>query len=154
MLALGSSQKSSDVFANGSTPNVLPCKIHHDGSVDISQRYWKPVESENDDSHTAYFRGRKLRGRTVQLPEGYQGVVAVPSDRVLPATKKDVEGEDTVASEPVKVLETQSTFDEFIVWGHETLPAADDAFVKGVEEWVKFAEVMHDTSERPAEKGK
>lgn len=44
--------------------------------------------------------------------------------------------------EPVKVLEAQGTFDEMMVWGHEILPAADDTFVKGVEEWVRFAETV------------
>jgi ribonuclease H2 subunit C len=44
--------------------------------------------------------------------------------------------------EPVKVLEAQGTFDELMVWGHEILPAADDTFVKGVEEWVRFAEMV------------
>jgi ribonuclease H2 subunit C len=29
-----------------------------------------------------------------------------------------------------------------MVWGHEHLPAADDVYVKGVEEWVRFAETV------------
>lgn len=72
------------------------------------------------------------------------GVVAVPTDRVLPVANKDAEDQDTdaAADEPVKALEAQSTFDDFIVWDHETLAAADDTFVKGVEEWIKFAEVV------------
>ncbi|CRG90590.1 scavenger mRNA-decapping enzyme DcpS [Talaromyces islandicus] len=156
MLALQSSRKSADTdssFADSCTPNVLPCKVHHDGPVELSQRYWKPVTDEKDDNRTAYFRGRKLRGRRVQLPDGYQGVVAVPTDRVLPVANKGIGDQDTdaVAEEPVKTLEAQSTFDEFIVWDHETLAAADDTFVKGVEEWIKFAEVMHDTPEKPTE---
>lgn len=44
--------------------------------------------------------------------------------------------------EPVKVLETQGTFEDVVVWGHEILPASDDTFVKGVEEWVRFAETV------------
>lgn len=51
------------------------------------------------------------------------------------------EGE-TEPEEPVKVLEAQGTFDELMLWGHEILPAADDTFVKGVEEWVRFAETV------------
>lgn len=49
---------------------------------------------------------------------------------------------DGDSEEPVKVLEKQATFNEFVVWGHEVLPAADDPFVKGVEEWLKFAEAV------------
>ena len=73
------------------------------------------------------------------------GVVAVPTDRVLPPTQRaDNQGADdeTEAEEPVKILETQGTFDDFVVWGHEAVPAADDTFVKGVEEWLQFAEAV------------
>jgi ribonuclease H2 subunit C len=34
------------------------------------------------------------------------------------------------------------TFEDLVVWGHEALPAADDTFVKGVEEWLQFAEAV------------
>lgn len=44
--------------------------------------------------------------------------------------------------EPVKMLDVAATFDEFVVWGHEVLPASDDTFVKGVEEWIAFAEAV------------
>lgn len=75
------------------------------------------------------------------------GVVAMPTDRVLhPKTSRKAElqnGEqDEEREEPLKILETQATFDEFVVWGHEIVPAADDPFVKGVEEWIKFAEAV------------
>lgn len=53
-----------------------------------------------------------------------------------------MEDGETEQEEPVKVLEAQGTFDELMVWGHEILPAADDTFVKGVEEWVRFAETV------------
>ena len=66
---------------------------------------------------------------------------ATPDTPLLP----DHEDEDEVhepGPEPVKVLEGNSTFDHMIVWGHDTLPAADDPFVKGVEEWIAFAEAV------------
>ncbi|KAJ5598106.1 hypothetical protein N7537_008190 [Penicillium hordei] len=130
------------------TPNIIPCRIHHDGPIDSLDRYWT-VKDEKDNTQTVYFRGRKLRGRRVTLPDGYQGVVATATDRVLPATQRaDSDGaEDAEAEpeEPVKIMEMQSTFDEFVVWGHEALPAADDTFVKGVEEWLQFADAMHTT---------
>lgn len=42
--------------------------------------------------------------------------------------------------EQVHVIEGNAVFNEMIVWGHEIVPAADDPFVKGVEEWIAFAE--------------
>ncbi|KAJ5545164.1 Ribonuclease H2 subunit C [Penicillium sp. DV-2018c] len=130
------------------TPNIIPCRVHHDGPVESVERYWTPVADKKDNTQTAHFRGRKLRGRRVALPDGYRGVVATPTDRVLPSQRTDrdaVEDADAEPEEPVKVLETQGTFDEIVVWGHEALPAADDVFVKGVEEWLQFADAMHTT---------
>lgn len=71
----------------------------------------------------------------------------MPTDRLLPIkTDKKAElqdeEQDNEIVEPIKILETQATFDEFVVWGHEIMPAADDPFVKGVEEWLKFAETV------------
>ncbi|KAE8146313.1 ribonuclease H-like domain-containing protein [Aspergillus avenaceus] len=126
------------------TANILPCRIHHDGPVESVRQYWKAVPDEQDKNlQTAHFRGRKLRGRRVAIPEGYEGVVALPTDRVIPPTQSGVNDGNDEAVEPVKVLEKQATFNDYVVWGHELIPAADDSFVKGVEEWVKFAEAMH-----------
>lgn len=69
-----------------------------------------------------------------------------PTERVLPPKRRDTiyeaENIQPEQEEPTKVLEKQATFDEFVVWGHEEVPAADDAFVKGVEEWLKMAEAV------------
>ncbi|RLL99268.1 3'-5' exonuclease [Aspergillus turcosus] len=123
-------------------------RIHHDGSVETLERYWNPVPDQKDESlQTAYFRGRRLRGRRVAIPEGYQGIVVKPTERVLPSKRRDTgheaENIQIEQEEPIKVLEKQATFGDFMVWGHEEVPAADDAFVKGVEEWLKMAEALH-----------
>ncbi|KAL4806426.1 ribonuclease H2 non-catalytic subunit-domain-containing protein [Aspergillus unguis] len=139
------SESTDKTYLGNCTPNILPCRIHHDGPVDSVNRYWKPIADEKDkDFQTAYFRGRKLRGRRVQIPEGYEGVVAAHSDREMQTTtERETVGEESEQEEPVKVLEKQADFKDYVVWSHETVPAADDPFVKGVEEWVKFAEAMH-----------
>ena len=77
----------------------------------------------------------------------FLGIVAMPTDRVLPHSQArddnaELEVIDVGPQEPVKILETQGTFEEMIVWGHEILPAADDSIVKGVEEWIRFAETV------------
>ncbi|KAJ5476178.1 Ribonuclease H2subunit C [Penicillium sp. IBT 31633x] len=143
------SQSAKSDSAPKCTPNIIPCRIHHDGPVDSLERYWTPVTDAKDNTKTSHFRGRKLRGRRVALPDGYQGVVASPTDRVVPPSRQvdgdGVEDAEAEPEEPVKILETQSTFDDFVVFGHEALPAADDMFVKGVEEWIQFADAMHTT---------
>lgn len=69
------------------------------------------------------------------------------TDRVLPSSNSTgsattADDADAELEDPVKILEEQSTFDEVMVWDHEIAPAADDPFVKGVEEWVRLAEAV------------
>ncbi|EPS31966.1 hypothetical protein PDE_06925 [Penicillium oxalicum 114-2] len=132
------------------TPNILPCRIHHDGPIESPDRFWITQTDEQDGHSTSHFRGRRLRGRRVAVPEGYQGVIATPTERTLPVTQQsnsDSMGDgESEPEESVKILDAQGTFDEMMVWGHENLPAADDTFVKGVEEWIRFAETMHGVS--------
>ncbi|MCJ1287725.1 hypothetical protein MMC26_007077 [Xylographa opegraphella] len=152
------------------TPNILPCRINHSGPVNASKRYWN-VEDDEKGRKMAYFRGRKLLGREVKLSDSYRGAVICDTDRVLPlsdspnasdfdakapttakSTVEDDEGEggddgeDDI--EPTKVLEEVATFDEILVWGHEQVPGEDDVFVRGVQEWLGFAEAMHSVGEK------
>lgn len=50
--------------------HVMPCKIHYSGKAKVSQ-YFHPTRQ--DDKRVVYFRGRKLLGTNVNLPEGYSG---------------------------------------------------------------------------------
>jgi len=45
----------------------------------------------------------------------------------------------------VKLLKEEATFDMITIWGHDRLPAADDNFVKGIDEWIAFAEAVWKT---------
>ncbi|KAK3940126.1 ribonuclease H2, subunit C [Diplogelasinospora grovesii] len=123
------------------TPNLLPCRVHHNGSVEPIQDFWQPTEAD-DGTKTAYFRGRKLQGKGVKLPKGYRGVVATavpPPDS--PVAVVDVEAEH----EPVTgALRVEANFDEMVVWGHEaTADAAADPYVRGMEEWLTLANQIH-----------
>ncbi|EON60841.1 hypothetical protein W97_00051 [Coniosporium apollinis CBS 100218] len=134
------------------TPNVLPCRINHNGPVDASERYWQP-KTDDDGKTTAYFRGRKLRGRAVKIPDGYRGTVLNTTDKLLPqaqiprepsssAPEEDEEDDEQPAE--VKVAEEVASFDEIVVWGHDVLPdGTDDPYTRGVAEWIAFAETLH-----------
>lgn len=142
MLAINRSDPAAKV-----TPNLLPCAIKHNGPVNAAERYWKP-EVDKDGHDTAYFRGRKLRGKTVQVPEGYSGVVLEKTDQVLIRPKLpsivdvDDELDEDAEDRPIetKVMNQKGAFDKVIVWGHESLPADDDAYVRGIHEWIQFAQ--------------
>lgn len=98
-----------------------------------------------DGRKLAYFRGRKLHGKVLKVPEGYRGVVVDRKDAPEPQAARpdepeivDVDAEDEV---PLGALETQADFDEMLVWGHEsTADATSDPYVRGLEEWIKVSE--------------
>jgi hypothetical protein len=71
--------KKSETNTTNCAVNVLPCRIQHNGPVNASTRLWTPQESSDGKSHTAYFRGRKLKGRVVELPDGYIGMFDLSS---------------------------------------------------------------------------
>ncbi|KAK0119823.1 hypothetical protein ONS95_011255 [Cadophora gregata] len=147
MLAL----ERSKTYRGKCTPNVLPCRINHNGAVNTSRRYWNPT-AQPDGKTIAYFRGRKLHGKVLKVPSKYRGVVVEKTERVLPRapvqTQNDqVEGEEEEEEdeEPeVKVMEEQAGFEEIVVWGHEMIPdGMADPYVRGLEDWIAFAESIH-----------
>lgn len=134
------------------TPNILPCKIHHNGPLRTSKTHWNPqttsttIDSNKpqaqNDEQTAYLRGRKLRGKKVKLPEGYEGVILQKTEKRLPQMKPQDDEEDEEEPVEVRLMEQKGTFDEIIVWGHEMVPDEEDVYRKGIEEWVGFAEAV------------
>lgn len=77
------------------------------------------------------------------------GAVLQSTDKVLSQTPEntkaegDEEEEGADANMEVKITEEIASFNEIIVWGHESIPAdAEDAYMKGVEEWIGFAEAV------------
>ena len=83
-------------------------------------------------------------------------MVAKSTDRYLPLPSKsntptyttvdediEVAEEEEEPPEPVKILEQSSTFEDIVVWGHDVVPTNEDPFVKGIEEWISFAEAIH-----------
>lgn len=86
------------------------------------------------------------------MPEGYRGVVVREGEEEAekvgkggPIEKETEEGDEGMEEdeeEEVKTLDDVAKFEELVVWGHETVPEDDDVFVKGVEEWIRFAEAV------------
>ncbi|TQS32133.1 hypothetical protein Golomagni_07559 [Golovinomyces magnicellulatus] len=134
MLALKESNDKPKV-----TANLLPCRVQHDGPIDPIESFWTPVQAE------AYFRGRKLQGKTVPLPSTYRGVVMERKADELRKEMQSGEGtqddDDMVPLESVGMMQATEEFDEMIVWSHEALAtAAGDPYVRSVEEWLQMAD--------------
>lgn len=144
MLAINSTRSDKTV-----TPNILPCAIKHNGPVSAEERYWNP-STEQDGSTTSFFRGRKLRGKKVVLPEGYEGVVLQKTDKKviakpsIPIPGAEDGAEDGTAPKEIDTLfmDQHATFEEIMVWDHEAVPEGADVYVKGIEEWIGFAEAV------------
>ncbi|KAI0200223.1 ribonuclease H2, subunit C [Astrocystis sublimbata] len=145
--------------------NLLPCRVHHDGDVNPSGAFWNPSKSEGepfalpnarwdsltkppglDTSHTAYFRGRKLQGKAVKLPDGYYGAVLEKTDAKPEARPETTDEDIEVMEDPedqldVGAMKGKAAFDELMIWGHEsTSDSTADPYVRGMEEWIAFAE--------------
>ncbi|CCX32836.1 ribonuclease H2 subunit C [Pyronema domesticum] len=141
MLAITPVVKSTEPAA----VNLLPCSISHNGPVSATKKHWDPtMEGKNC---TAYFRGRKLHGRTMELPEGVVGaILETTTDLVVPTSSQENdnnENEDEEGSE-TKVVKTLATFDKITVWGHGQVPeTGDGGVVRSMEEWVQFAGRIH-----------
>ncbi|KAL6719137.1 hypothetical protein ACLMJK_003374 [Lecanora helva] len=173
MLRLSGSSKQD---SSQCTPNLLPCRIHHDGPVDASPRYWNPERSKGrnsiilskgtladrishtaDDGPEAYFRGRKLKGKIVKLPEGYEGMIVQKSGKEqrlvqnVEQQKVDEEAGREENEEELGRLSKIGSFEEVIIWGHDSCVPTDDLFVKGIEEWIGFAEMMHEPGKSPGQ---
>lgn len=57
-------------------------------------------------------------------------------------TQEAQEDEEEDSYVETKETEQLASFDEVMVWGHEAMPASDDAYSKGLGEWVSFAEAV------------
>jgi len=82
----------------------------------------------------------------MKVPEGYKGVIvkeAANEDDVARDARRqsqqdeedNQEGEDEITE-----LHDIGSFDEVMLWGHESIVEEDDTFAKGTGEWIKFAE--------------
>lgn len=140
MLAISKKEK-----ADTCTVNIIPCRIDHNGPTKVIKRHWITT-TEADGTRTAHFRGRRLRGRVIQLPSSHHGLVLKATERTIiePSLPlNDDDEEEPEIPEPIKIVEEVSRVEEMITWGHDQLPASDDSFVRGVEEWIAFAEAIH-----------
>ncbi|KAI9694149.1 MAG: hypothetical protein M1822_003420 [Bathelium mastoideum] len=129
--------KTAPDGASKCTPNLLPCRINHNGQINAKKRYWNP-ETDSDGKPKVYFRGRAILTKTNKLmPTQQAHMPALDLDELEPDEEED-------APEDVKIADVSRTFDNFIVWEHDSLPdPAGDPHIKGIEEWIQFAEKMH-----------
>ncbi|KAJ6833506.1 ribonuclease H2 subunit C [Iris pallida] len=118
--------------------HLLPCSIKHDGPSPVSQ-YFKPrktgVVVDGLSVEEAYFRGRKLQGVTVPLPDGYRGYVLEKNNL---RKGKRAEASDGESSN----WKSRAEFGNLTYWNHDTLPSLDDPLARCFH-WFAVADALH-----------
>lgn len=106
-----------------------------------------------DGKRQAYFRGRKLNGREVKVTEGFKGVIVreIDSSKSVEAhLDKESNLQDGGAdeeAEEIRTLEHVGSFDDIVLWGHDTTVEGEDVFVKGLGEWMSFSSAVSGTQQ-------
>ncbi len=100
--------------------HLLPCEVQYSGPAPVSA-YFKPSPLPDQGTHGAAFRGRKLLGRTVALPEGYTGTVLQDTN-----TASIADGEER------KWLQ-KGTFNSLTYWNHDDQPSGDEPLFKAMQ---------------------
>ena len=136
--------------------HVLPCHIAYDGISKVSD-YFRPQADPNDQTRSACaFRGRKLCGRTISLPDGYLGIMARRASteighifRAMEPTTQFAEPRcaDENDDEDIDVEKTnwqsEEKFDKLTIWEHQAIPdEKQDQWIRAIEEWVAMADVV------------
>ncbi|PHH83562.1 hypothetical protein CDD82_7123 [Ophiocordyceps australis] len=116
-------------------PNLLPCRIHHDGPMAPISEYWSPTQTK-DGSNVAYFRGRRLEGTVVSLPHDFDGVLVQPRAQQQPVAA--IESQDS--GPQTEKMHVTAHFDKVMVWSHGALPdKTADPYLRGINEWLQVA---------------
>lgn len=89
------------------------------------------------------FRGMLVRGGGAEVGMGRAGGDDRAGGNDGGEGMREEDGEGVQEEEDVVgQLEEVGAFEEVVVWGHERVVEGDDGFVRGLEEWVGFAEVV------------
>ncbi|XP_057983661.1 uncharacterized protein LOC131168339 [Malania oleifera] len=144
-LEIGSKGKGSIKFGcpQGSVVDLdgqihqLPCGIKYDGPSSVSH-YFKPkhtgIEVDGLRVEEAHFRGRKLQGARVPLPEGYCGFILGKNS----VKKRKFE----LSEENSNCWEAKAKFQSITFWNHESLPSQDDVCLRSFH-WFPVANALH-----------
>ncbi|KAJ0016414.1 hypothetical protein Pint_11642 [Pistacia integerrima] len=144
----------------------LPCCIKYDGPCPVSH-YFRPkstgIEVDGLKVEEAHFRGRKLQGVTISLPDGYSVIACFSFCVCYVATLSHMRfkfhkwpipwlcsGKEKYWQEKVSdtseenstCWETNARFDKLTYWNHDTCPTKDDVFLRSFH-WFTVSEALH-----------
>ncbi|KAK9374275.1 ribonuclease H2, subunit C [Lipomyces chichibuensis] len=101
--------------------------------------------------HEAYFRGRKLVGQKLVLPEGYKGFllpIAPSPSGISQQTRsyfysEDDDEEEDEEQEQEHMWKSEAEFKELFVWNHDVVPdGTSNPWIAGINEWISFTNLV------------
>ncbi|ENN78342.1 hypothetical protein D910_05313, partial [Dendroctonus ponderosae] len=104
----------------------VPFRIHADCDAPIKSYFEPYVKTNDQEVLTASFRGYPLRGKNIEVPQGYVGVVLHES--IKPSTDKDE-----------RKFYVVNRFKEMTYWNWDKIPSKNDPFIKAFD-WIDIAE--------------
>ncbi|KAH1089022.1 hypothetical protein J1N35_003417 [Gossypium stocksii] len=105
------------------------------GSINISLN---GMEIDGLAVEEAHFRGRKLQGTTISLPNGYAGIFLLEGRLMDFCNLCSCE----VSEGNSNNWEMKAKFDKLTYWNHDTPPPKDDPFLRSFH-WFTVAEALH-----------
>jgi ribonuclease H2 subunit C len=101
------------------------------------------TKKADDAPAVVHFRGRRLVGAEVRVPDGYRGVAmrVVESGAGGSAPEHmQVDGDDDEDAIETGETEQVAEFERMVVWRHDVAAdRTDDRYARGIEEWIGFA---------------
>ncbi|KAG0587775.1 hypothetical protein KC19_2G190400 [Ceratodon purpureus] len=126
------------------TMHMLPCGTNYTGPAAVDDYFKIRAAGTNEDGivmKEAAFRGRKLMGSTLLLPDGFCGFVLKKDAGLNPENgKAKVKSSD---KEAFDVWAADSRFGGFTYWNHDTLPSKAD-HIRSVMEWLPVSAALHE----------
>ncbi|XP_024359456.1 uncharacterized protein [Physcomitrium patens] len=128
----------------GKRIHLLPCGTNYTGPAPVEDYFKIKAAGSNEDGivmEEAAFRGRKLMGSRLPLPEGFCGFVL---KKVIGSNNEN--GKIKVKSlekDGFDVWKADAMFGEFSYWNHDTLPTKDDS-IRSVMEWLPVSAALHE----------
>ncbi|KMZ71765.1 hypothetical protein ZOSMA_175G00030 [Zostera marina] len=118
--------------------HLLPCIVRYNGPCPVSD-YFKTnitgVEGDGLKVQEAYFRGRRIQGTAVPLPNGYHGYVLGKKDGVK---GKELKGSDEESND----WSSYAEFQNITYWNHDDMPSNDDPIMRCFH-WFTIADALH-----------
>lgn len=115
------------------TANIIPAHIQYTGPANTSKFFTPFKATDAQNNPTAQFRGLRLVGSEIQLPNHQAHVFSTSEQLVLE------DGDMKIQNNYISLAK----IDKLVVYGHDGVPAKSSLLMTLLE-WAEVANVLHD----------